>query len=241
MTASFYVGAYWKERPQTLREYIAQSKRFLVRLRDVHPVFLKWMSWGRTPDSAVALLEDLSNLEELVFHRALGEESLFVPSAPDGSPTLDSTCPHGFSTSYATGQDAEGPSVSITTGATSPWLNDSVVIELPTVSEFGERGVVKKLLEVMVENWSPRTVVVSSHAFNRKLNGMDAKLPIVGWMIWLADRSARDVLPPGVQSESHAGGLLVRTTRELFCSESPDQVATARQIRDQLREYGFLD
>jgi hypothetical protein len=51
MTASFYVGAYWKERPQTLREYVAESKRFLVRLRDVHPVFLRWMSWGRTPDS----------------------------------------------------------------------------------------------------------------------------------------------------------------------------------------------
>jgi hypothetical protein len=240
MTVSFYVGAYWKDRQQTLREYIAESKRFLARLRELHPVFLKLMSWGRTLDSGVALLPDLSNLDELLFHRAPDEEALFLPSAPDGSPTLDSTCEIGFSTSYATGQDAKSTSVSITAGTASPWLNNSVVIKLPVGNELAEYGFLRQLLKVTVEIWAPQTAVVSSNAFNQTLTGMNLKLPIVGWMNWLADTAARDVLPAGVQSEPLAGGLLVTTTRELLSPESPDHVATARKIRDALQEHGFL-
>ena len=240
MKGSFYVGAYWEDRPQTLGEYIAASKRFLARLRAFHPVFLNLMSWGKTLDSGVALLPDLSNLDELLFHRAPDEDCLFLPSAPDGSPTLNSTCTIGFITSYATGQDGKSTSVSIAAGAASPLLNNSVVIKLPAGSALAEYGTLKQLLKVTVESWAPQTALVSSNAFNRALNGMNLKLPIVGWMTWVADTAARDVLPAGIQSEQLAGGLLVTTTPELLSPESPDHVATARKLRDTLQEHGFL-
>lgn len=242
MMDSFYLGAYWKERPCTLREYVADTRRFLARLGELHPVFQGLVITGKTPTSGVKLPTDLSNLEELLFRLAPRDGVLFTHAHSDGSPTLDSECDIGFLTSYSNAEPRveEKVSLTLTAGASSPWVSNAVVLYLPMgVSEFREYAFVRRLLETVVNCWAPSTVVVSSTAFRKKLGGPGGSQTI-GWMTWFAAPAVREALPKGIEVEPLDGGLLVTTTREVISPDAPDHVATASRIRESLREHGLL-
>lgn len=242
MTNSFYLGAYWKERQRTLREYIADTKRFLARLGELHPVFQGLVLTGRTPSSGVRLLPDLSNVEELLFRLAPRTDVLFTHAHPDGSPTLSSECDIGFLTSYSNAEPRveEKVSITLTAGASSPSVSNAVVLYLPMgVSEFREYAFVRRLLETVVDCWAPSTAVVSSTAFRKKLGGPGGSHTI-GWMTWFADPTVREALPKEIEVEPLDGGLLVTTTREVISPDAPDHVATAIKVRESLKEHGLL-
>ena len=242
MADSFYLGAYWKQRSCTLREYIAGSKGFLARLGALHPVFQGLMITGKSPSSEVVLQPDLSNLEELIFRCGPHDDDLFSHANPDGSPSLDSEASHGFMTSYSHAKpwEEEDVGISITAGMASPWLTNAVVIDLPKgVREFREYGFVRKLLETTVDCWAPSMAVVTSSSFREKL-GDSGGSRTIGWMTWFSDSLVRKALPKGIDHEPLAGGLLVTTAREAVSLEAPAHVATALQIRDHLVRHGFL-
>jgi hypothetical protein len=242
MPDEFYLGAYWKHRSCTLREYIAGCRRFMTRLVVLHPCFQELVMTGKAPDAGVRLLPDLSNLDELVFQLAPRNDDLFTHANPDGSPTLDSEGGIGFATSYWNGNQRteEQVAVSISTGKNSPWLTNAVVLHLPvSVSEFREHQFVKKLLATTVECWEPSRAVVTSHAFSEKLGGKGG-IRTIGWMTWFKDTTVTKALPKKVESETLAGGVLVTTTRELLSAANPSHVATAHKIRDILLKRGLL-
>ena len=243
MPDEFYLGAYWKHRSCTLREYIAGCKQFMTQLGKLHPIFQALVMTGKAPQAGVRLLPDLSNLDDLVFQLGPHGDDLFTHANPDGSPTLDSEGGIGFSTSYANKepQAERGVSVSISTGMDSAWLTNAVVIRLPgKVTEFREYDFVKKLLATTVECWEPSMAVVTSHAFREKLDGKGGSRTI-GWMTWFQDASVAKALPKKAERETLANGVLVTTTRELLSAENPTHVATARRIRDALLKRGFLE
>lgn len=242
MAESLYLGAYWKGRRRTLREYIADSKKFLAALRKLHPACESLISWGDTEDSGVELLPDLGNLDELVFRRGPGKDALFSPSGPRGEPTLDSECSQGFITVYSNGSSLPDEKVRITiiAGSDSPWLSNSVVINFPqTVHAFREREFVRGLLGAVVDCWAPDSAVVSSSAFNEELDGQGGR-KAVGWMNWFADPAVQEALPEGVERQALWGGALVFTSREPVSPSVPEHVASARLIRDSLRGHGYL-
>jgi hypothetical protein len=197
---------------------------------------------GKTPHSGVRLLQDLSNLEELVFRLGPRGDDLFTHAMPDGSATLDSEAGLGFSTSYGTekAQAEEEVGVRISAGMDSPWLTNAVVIYMPmSLREFQEYGFVKKLLATTVECWEPTRAVVTSHAFREKLGGKVGS-PTIGWMTWFKDASVAKALPKKAERETLADGVLVTTAREPVSPENPTHVATARRIRAALQKHGFL-
>ena len=242
MTDEFYLGAYWKHRSCTLREYIAGCGRFMARLGALHPVFQGLVMTGKTPTSGVKLMSDLSNLDELIFKLGPRSDDLFTHANPDGSPTLDSEAGIGFSTSYGDQRryGEEGIGVRISAGMDSPWLTNAVVIEMPmSFREFQEYGFVKKLLETTLECWEPSRAMVTSHAFSEKLGGKGGTRTI-GWMTWFKDTTVAKALPKKAERETLADGVLVTTAREPVSPENPTHVATARRIRAALQKQGFL-
>jgi hypothetical protein len=241
MTDSFYLGAYWKSRPCTLREYIVDTKRFLARLGALHPIFQGLVITGKTAASGVKLPPDLNNLDELLFRLAPRDDALFTHAHPDGSPTLDSTSPIGFLTSYANTQPpAQEVSVRITAGMDSPRLTNAVVLTLPMgMSEFQDYAFVRRLLEATVDCWAPSRAVVTSSAFRQKL-GEPGGSQTIGWMTWFDDPAVCKVLPETIQCEPIAGGMLVTTTQEVISPDRPGHVAVANQIRSSLFKHGIL-
>jgi len=242
MPDEFYLGAYWKHRSCTLREYIANCRQFMARLGKLHPCLQELIMTGKAPNAGVRLLPDLSNLDDLVFELGPRGDDLFTHANPDGSPTLESEAGIGFSTSYGDQRPygEEGIGVSISAGMDSPWLTNAVVIYMPiSVREFQEYGFVKKLLATTVECWEPTRAVVTSHAFREKLGGKVGS-PTIGWMNWFKDSAVTKALPKRAEREALASGVLVTTTRELLSAENPTHVATARRIRDALSKHGSL-
>jgi hypothetical protein len=242
MAESFYLGAYWKARRRTLREYIAESKDFLAALQELHPAFRRLVSWGDTEESGVELLPDLSNLEDLIFRRGPSDDALFSPAGSGGAPTLDSYCSRGFITVYSNGSALAEEKVRITiiAGTDSPWLSNSVVINFPqAIQAFREYAFIRQLLEVVLDCWAPDMAIVSSSAFNEKLDGQGGR-KAVGWMTWFADPAVQEALPEGVERQARGGGMLVVTAHEAVSPSVPGHAATARLIRESLRQHGYL-
>lgn len=243
MTDSFYLGAYWKNRRLTMREYIAASKQYLAELQALHPVFRELVSWGNTADSAVVLRPDLSNLDDLILSRSYSKDAIYSRPRPDGGPTLESDCSRGFISNYSNNRDPRDGKVQvmITAGSFSPWLSNAVVINLPTMRfpEFLEYGFVHRLLALSVKCWLPQMSVVSSNEFRDKLGGEGGRKTI-GWLTWFADPAVREALPAGVESELLGNGVLVTTTRAVLSADYPAQVETASRIRSALQSKGLL-
>lgn len=242
MASDFYLGAYWRNRPGTLREYIADSKRFLSRLRALHPVFQDMTSWELPRGSPVALLPDLSNLDELLLRRASRRDALYTPCDAKGAPTLDSTCQLGFITNYAnkTSLADERVGLMVTAGTDTPGLGNAVVIDFPQgVHAFREHEFVRRLLEAVIDCWAPETVVVSTQAFNERLDDQGGRSAI-GWMNWFAETAVQEALPEEVACEPLGGGVLVMTARDAVSPDVPEHVANARHIRDSLRTHGVV-
>ncbi len=242
MMANLYLGAYWKQRRLSLREYIAKCKHFLTTLRDAHPMFRQLVSWERTEDSAIVLFADLSNLDEAIVRHAPSENARYSHAGPNGEPSLDSECEDGFVTVYSNEQPSDGEklSISITAGAHSQWLNNAVVIRFPQGSdEFAQYDFVRDLLMTTIGCWNPEFAVVSSHAFNDRVDE-DGDWQAIGWMNWFRDSSVARALPKDIECTQWKGGILLTTTRERLTPDSPTHVSTARRVRDCLQAQGFL-
>ena len=242
MRNDFYLGAYWKNRLRTVRQYVAESKNFFRRLQMLHPAFQTLITSEKPEGPPIALLPDLSNLEELLLRRASHQDAVFSHLDKKGNPTLDSASPLGFVTGYFSGATLgeEKVGIMISAGSDSPWFGNAVVIDFPKGEHaFQEYGFVRQLLEAVVDCWAPGTALVTSHAFNERLEDQGGRNAI-GWMNWFSDPGVRNALPEGVESEALGSGVLVVTAREAVSADVPEHVLTARRIRDSLRERGFL-
>ena len=79
---SLYIGAYWKVRKITMREYADSTKQFLQALCKYNPVFNELFYVGRKPNSAVKLLQDFDNAI-LNFKSYINAESRFAQAHYD--------------------------------------------------------------------------------------------------------------------------------------------------------------
>jgi hypothetical protein len=242
MINAFYLGAYWKSRLRTVRQYVAESKSFFRRLQMLHPAFQTLITSEKRRGPPVALLPDLSNLEEVLLRRTFHQDAVFSHLDKEGNPTLDSASPLGFVTGYFSGEalGREKVGIMISAGSDSPWLGNAVVIDFPKEERaFREYGFVRQLLEAVVDCWAPDTAVVTSHSFNKRLDEQGGG-EAIGWMNWFSEAGVRDALPEGIESEALGSGVLVVTAREPVSADAPEHVATARRIRDSLRARGLL-
>ncbi len=243
MLDSLYLGAYWRNRRMTLREYAAVTQRFLARLRELHPLFQELVSWGDTEDSAVALLPDLANLEGLILTRNHGRDAIYSHPGPDGGPSLDSECRRGFIMNYSTHRAAvqENVQVMITAGVYSPALTNALVIDFPRAGsqEFQQYEFSRALLGVVVECWQPRMALITSPSFRDKLGGEGGPRTI-GWMTWFADVAVKEALPSGTDAEPMRGGVLVTTARDVMSTGLSEHLSTAQRIQDRLKAHGVL-
>ena len=241
MMGNLYLGAYWKQQRLSLREYIAACKRFLATLRKLHPAFHELVFWGRTKDSAVELTPDLSNLDALILRQGPSENARYSHVGTDGGLTLESECENGFITIYSNKpvSDAEKLGITITAGAHSPWLHNAVVINLPSaVEDFKNYESVKRLLTETLACWEAEMAVVSSHAFNDRVDE-EGSGHAIGWMNWFRDSSVEQALPADVERSRLKGGVLVTTTRQAVSADSQNHVFAARKIRHSLQSQGF--
>lgn len=244
----YFIGAYWQERPKTLRQYADETREFLRQLQQLHPAFrqLEWV--GDRPNSAIAVQPDRANLDGLIYAHAGAEDEDYDVCNPDGTPTWLSKSEDGFGMWYNNGKAASGGGMSIAIyggqyGTYLPMPNN-VVISFPEPTcdkfpypEFYNPAFLKNLFMQMVQFWQPDEGIVTTHTFAEAM-ASDA-IPRIGWLTYLRDRRAvalrNDASFESVSIEDHpAGGVLLSLGTTLILPPSGSQVQNARLLQTKL-------
>jgi hypothetical protein len=241
--ADQFLGAYWKNRRLTLRQYIAATRHFLLDLRTLHPMFRELVAWGSTESSRFELRSDMNNLEEAIHRLVRNEEAYYSNLLQDGGLSPESECESGFKMIYSNDEPLEQGRIQlrITAGVRSPWLSNAVVIDqhIARASELLDPELVKRLMGVTVESWKPQRGLVASQPFEDKIEPQGGQWS-VGWLTYLANPAARLALPPGAEWETLGEGVLITLTREPPSADNPAHVERAQRLKESLVARGLL-
>lgn len=239
----YFLSVRWKNRAMTAEQYLAFSKGLLQTLIQFDPVFANLFSWGQAPSQKAWFAQDYSDLDDKVFPQINEEDLRYQNPDPDNwELALDSTCFKGFRMSYSnTDILEEGQlTVSIGAGAMDDDILNVVGIEFPKVNypQFYEYDFVSDLMKVVIEYCQPQHGYAISHPFWEavELEGEPIGTCPIGWLTYLADASANDLLPPDVEREvqSTGGTLITLKHSPPPSTDNPEDIANAIRIRDIL-------
>lgn len=246
-----YVGAYWKVRKLTVREYANQVKEFLNQLQTFHPCFSNLYYVGNKPDSEVKLTADLGNLDELIYKFSWDRKGKYENSNSDGTPSWESTHSRGFGITFNNGKSSKegGVTIGISAGIYSKWLNNAVVIAFPAncsglPSDFFSYELIEKLFKLTINFWRPEAALYTSYEFNEKVScgsNEDFTTWQIGSLTYLDNPEVVKDLPSGVACQLlEAGGPMIITSHEPLSNENSVYVTKAIDIRDTLASKGLL-
>jgi hypothetical protein len=255
MIDEFYMGAYWRGRPMTLREYANASSEYLLLLQKIHPVFreLEWA--GNRLNSTVKLAPALDNLDALIYgSNNKPADNVYENANPDGSLAWASLSPIGYSMGYFTGTTASagGLEVDISAGkSASALVTNAVTISFPLPEdtrfphrEFYDYDFLKNLFTQVIAFWQPRQGRLISHSFS---DAMAVKgLPRAGWLTY-----AHNPRVAALRNDPALRGLLFETMpngepllslgRELLSPDNAGQVELARRLHRVLVEEKLVE
>jgi len=232
MTETYYAGAYWGQRQETVEACTDRAHRLLTCLAECHPPFREWRVVGRKQRlSAPFEREPLTKLllagrsrydsnhqviEDLGFRLAL-----WTPGGHGGDAGLSFHC-----------------------GCYSPAVGNNCVLNLDLPIAAYDTATLLAMVECLIAAWEPEEAFIISREYRDRLldqYGEDAAK--VGWITYVraAPERLRALLPPTVQIHPlDANASLVVITDETFTVDNPSHVATADAVRFILIEQGLL-
>ena len=203
-----------------------------------------WSEMGRN-------YHDFSDFEERLYPQLRDEEYGYINPDPDDEDYgRDSKFVTGFLEYFIAvrepGVEPTSAAVGISAGAV--WTNTSnyILVEFPRegAPEFESLDHVKALFRLVVEYCQPEEGHVLSNKWRRKVaiytRDNYLVVPPVGWLTWVADKRAVEVLPPWVSYEEVGEGLIVWFSERPVHSTDEEAVEKARALRDRLHENGYL-
>lgn len=198
-----FLGAYWKDRRLSAREFIKLCYGFLARLREFSSAFdYRCVAIPEGNKFVAAMVpENYELFEQLMIRATPNPERVYVnPDSRGKDFTLQSTTPGGFTISFSdAGHGAVPPtrlSVSITAGVHGEYRTpNSVVINIPAdYRKFWENhDKAKKLMEIVVSVWQPAFATLSSSELRRALDPNRTVSFAFGPLTYFADKRAGSV------------------------------------------------
>jgi hypothetical protein len=163
MNENPFIGAYWSSREETRRQCAERAVTFL-RSVEIYPGLGQWFLKKRSRKESVSPLEVTVQ----------GIEQCLKSNNRDG----DGTAIHdlGFTLGLWNGAETTSSSLSITCGASSKFIKNSLVLNLPPAPPPADPQSFEAfhiLLEKVVAAWDPDNAVATSTEFlNRSGGGM---------------------------------------------------------------------
>jgi hypothetical protein len=201
---SFYAGAYWAARQESIEESTERLFAFMSDLEQIHPIFSTWFEKGRSRKNALRVPLEMTR-------PALRERLLSGRSRTDFAPrqVIEEL---GFSFSPWNGQKAE-VGLHVHCGAYGKWVSNAAVIRLPSAEDIDntlDTDFPVRLVKALVENWDPAWATLTSDGL-REFLGTPVKAISVGFATYVRSdgRVGPLFLPSGVQRRAlHHGQLL---------------------------------
>lgn len=229
MVEHFYLGAYWSAREETVGACADRAVRWLARLREIDPAFLRCYEGGNSREEALSrpVAPDRPTILRL-----LGGDRLRKDRDRTTTPVTGFT--FGL---WNGGEEGESIGLMVSCGAYSKRFGNSCVIELPRGGEPANRilrvPALHELIAATVACWEPDHGVVTSHqclnALNYPVGGIQ-----VGWLVYLSAKYPVADPPPPVRVEPLGAGRLIVATEERFTAERPEHLEIACGIAECL-------
>lgn len=180
MTGSFYVGAYWLARPESLGACTSRALQCFAGLVGVDRALATWLMKGSNRSDAIT---DFAANDESAVSAAFARGQNRRDS--DGSVLEDL----GFALSVWNGDDAMPVSLSIRCGIRAPNVSNAVVVKVgrPTdhIFNLDSRAAAARLLRVLIEAWDPDWATMTSNAM-REAQSIESGQPVLGWLTYLS-------------------------------------------------------
>lgn len=226
-----YIGAYWYDREESVERCAQRVHDFLTQLQEIDPVFQQWYQRGRSRKDALKnkLRLDPTHLKTLLLARRQWTEVKPRTLIPE----------LGFSMGAWNG-GIEGSSVglNISCGCYGTYTSNVCVIDLPSIGPAAERllkaDVLKKVLEVIVNNFEPEWTIATSHRYREKLQAeFGITKPFVSWITYLSLKyRPLPVFPAPIRTfPTPNGGAIIVLTPARFSLDSDDHMGIARKAQ----------
>lgn len=235
MKETYYVGAYWLARRESVESCAQRAESFFRLLASCDPSITHWFRKGRTLEEALKhrIESDAASLAR-VFNQQAQEEERFADE--------------GFSLSGWNGKTDEAAStMSFLCGDASVWVSNLCLFDPPEEGPAKERvlqaPVLARILRAMAMAFEPEWGVATSHALRRMMAPESADAgTFVGWLNYFSHRRGPlPPLPPPVHVEPvEDKGTLVILTPERFTASNPAHVELARDVSERLSQAGLL-
>ena len=173
MADSFYIGAYWSGREETLKDVKRKVQQTLNALSAIDEQFLTWYETGTSRKQALTkkVLFDDETIERLCLSKVRKGE-------------LDDAgiSKMGFGFSLWTGQpEGEESNISFGVGMNNKWLTNSCVLTIPYEGPARQlllqRTIVRKIITVLIQQWKPDSAILTSFHLGEKLGN-------IGWITY---------------------------------------------------------
>lgn len=243
--------ALWPSHPQTLGEFAATARRYIERLRPLHPVCggPLYMTGSRA-NHLQTLAPDYSNLSEHLQRHG------WNASAPDdrhtgvsGRPrrmSLDGTSVLGFHLSFNSGGNTDKPDrfgARLYTGVSDIKSFGQLTLSFPTIDhpEFEDPEFIKELIAATIEIFAPVCVSVTSYNFWQTLAVDNFIGRTIGWLNYFDDANVKAWLPDDVVTEPFGPNGLLTVLQPTQPSPADETVLQrSRQILASVQRGGFL-
>lgn len=239
--------AYRKlERRETLGEFINHLTRLITALQKIHPIFATLYEMGRRTPAPVAA--DLSDLIPILRKRSFDKRDEYSDIGEDGLPTLNSTRSVSYR-SYLSSNPKENKvacatkaDIEISTGI--PGVADSmarVMFPLEGAPEFYELDFQKKIIQKMIEIYTPDSVLLEQFDLQQKVRDETTGIYHCGTVTYFANKDVGDALPEDIERESFCGGVLVIISRNQPDPDNATQILDIHRVQNAVKQSGLTE
>lgn len=208
MAETFYVGAYWGPRGESVDACAGRLSSQLLALGDVDPALKTWFKTGRSRRAASTCKVDPTpeSVRDLLIERRQRQDD----------PARTVMTDLGYSASLWNGQQAPvGLSVRCGSAAMIPGMvSNSLSIQLPAAegaaSVLYRRKIALEIVRSVVVAWEPVWCTWTSHRLRAAQQAQPDEI-VAGWATYLAraDGVPTDDLPHGFTAEQVGTGVLL--------------------------------
>ncbi|WP_164015808.1 immunity 52 family protein [Pyxidicoccus trucidator] len=231
MIESYYAGAYWPGRVETLESYARRAESFFHLLSAADVTFTRWFekAAGRSEALKLQFTPDAETLLGLFKKKKYRRDEAGIAfSAWNGE------------------RDGASSGVRFACGSTSALLGDLCTLSLPTEGAVRERvlsaSTLVQVLRAMALAWEPEWSIATSQVHRDEVLKLSRAGTFVGWVMYFArSRGELPPLPAPVRTEPVGDkGTLVILTPERFTASNPEHVALAARVQELLAQAGLL-
>lgn len=233
----------------TLSRFIEAANEFVAGFMKLHPKFADMRLCGKSAKDSPPLMLDLSNLRPWLMERSWADDRphRYTALGANGKPTLASNGSVGFELGLtnATGFDGKVSLTINAVGAESLGSNLSLVLPRKAHAEFESAELPLALLELTMKHWPVERAYYAFQGWGEPVlfdkPPKERRPNLVGWLTYLDDLRAIELMPPelGLEPRRLGPGVLLQLTPHMSRYDDEADVARGKALKAALDDGGL--